>query len=82
MTPGSAGTSYWFAIGAVMFLALSYALWRRGLRLYAVIGTVVAIMMGLFGYWSDMEITGSDEPLDIPMAPTFPSITSDDIPPD
>lgn len=78
MTSAGVGVTYWFIIGAVLVIALSYMLWRRGLRLYGAIGVIVAIMMLLFGYWSDTEQTGTSEPLDIRITPTLPALVTGD----
>ncbi len=78
----SNGGGYWFVIGAVIVLLLSYGLWRRGLRLYGAIGGVIAIMMLLVGYWSDVEISDTDDTFEVLSTPTLPSLLTDDLPTD
>lgn len=70
-------SSYWFILGAVLVTLLSYGLWRRGMRLYGVIGGVIAIVMLLVGYWSDVEISDTDDSFALLAAPTLPSGATD-----
>lgn len=73
----SNGGSYWFIIGSVLVLVLSYGLWRRGLRLHGTVGGVIAIAMLLIGYWIDVEISETDDTFDVLATPTLPSVVTD-----
>ena len=78
----TSGGGYWFILAAVPVFLLSYGLWRRGLRVYGAIGGVIAVNMLLVGYWSDVEISESDDTFNALATPTLPSLVTNDVPRD
>ncbi len=57
----------WGLVVGVLLIVASIGLYRRGLRVWAVIGFALAIAALLLGYWSDSTIV--DDDVDQPLAP-------------
>lgn len=57
----------WGLVIGVLLIVASIGLYRRGLRVWAVIGFALAIAALLLGYWSDSTID-DDEGSDVPVA--------------
>lgn len=63
----------WGAIVGVLLIVASIWLYRRGQRVYGLIGIVLGIAALLLGYWSESTI--EDEDTDVPVGTTEDAAT-------